>query len=76
MALDPGADAPLAEVELRGPPVVCLGAERGGLPLELIAAAAAEARIPLRRGGPESLNVAMAATLALYELGNRMARHA
>ena len=31
------------------------------------------ARIPLRDGGPESLNVAMAATVGLYELGNRMA---
>jgi tRNA G18 (ribose-2'-O)-methylase SpoU len=31
--------------------------------------------VPLRPGGPDSLNVAMAATVALYEL-NRMAGHA
>ena len=29
----------------------------------------------LRPDGPESLNVAMAATVALYDLGNRMAAH-
>ena len=32
------------------------------------------ARIPLRPDGPESLNAAMAATVGLYELGNRIAR--
>ena len=31
------------------------------------------ARIPLRDDGPDSLNAAMAATVGLYELGNRMA---
>lgn len=71
LALHAGADTELAGV--RGEPgtVVCLGAEREGLPPELIAAAGASARIPLRSGGPDSLNVAMAATLALYELGSR-----
>jgi tRNA G18 (ribose-2'-O)-methylase SpoU len=29
------------------------------------------AEIPLRGDGPDSLNVAMAATVALYELGTR-----
>ncbi len=55
------------------PPVVlCVGGEREGLPpLEAHARA-----IPMRAGGPESLNVAMAATVGLYELGNRIARHA
>jgi tRNA G18 (ribose-2'-O)-methylase SpoU len=56
--------------------VVCLGAERHGLPATLLHGAEHAARIPLRAGGPESLNVAMAATIALYELGTRMARHA
>jgi tRNA G18 (ribose-2'-O)-methylase SpoU len=55
--------------------VLCLGAEREGLPKEILSRAAETVRIPLREGGPESLNVAMAATVALYELGNRMARH-
>jgi tRNA G18 (ribose-2'-O)-methylase SpoU len=31
------------------------------------------AEIPLRPDGPDSLNVAMAATVGLYELGTRMA---
>ena len=34
------------------------------------------AEIPLRPDGPESLNVAMAATVALYDLSRRMADHA
>ncbi len=56
--------------------VVCVGAEREGLPAEVVEAAAASARIPIREGGPDSLNAAMAATVALYELGHRMRRHA
>ena len=73
LALDPAAQLTLREVELRPPVVVCVGGERQGLPPEVLAAAAQSARIPLRAGGPESLNAAMAATVALYELGNRMA---
>jgi TrmH family RNA methyltransferase len=81
IALDPRSDRPLAEVaELRAgqavPLVLCLGAEREGLPVELVRAAERVARIPLRPDGPESLNVAMAATVALYEVANRMAAHA
>ena len=53
--------------------VVCLGAEREGLPAEIADAADARATIPLRPDGPDSLNVAMAATVALYEVGTRMA---
>jgi RNA methyltransferase, TrmH family len=94
IALDAGADRPLAEVAAELEPagtdvargdapgaeparvVLCLGAEREGLPPEVLAAADAVGRIPLRAGGPESLNVAMAATVALYELATRMPRHA
>ena len=81
IALDAREGAPLAEVagrlaELPGPLVLCLGAEREGLPDTILSQAAETVRIPLREDGPESLNVAMAATVALYELGNRMARHA
>ena len=77
VALDRTRSAPLAELAPPAPPlVVCLGAEREGLPPELLERAAHTARIPLRDDGPESLNVAMAATVALYELANRMARHA
>jgi RNA methyltransferase, TrmH family len=72
VGLDARAERPLSEVEADPPLVVCLGAEREGLPSGMPAVA----RIPLRMGGPESLNVAMAATVALYDLGNRMAADA
>ena len=77
LALDSASGEPLAEVPLEaGPVVVCLGAEREGLPADVLESADAVARIPLRAGGPESLNVAMAATVALYEVERRMRGHA
>jgi RNA methyltransferase, TrmH family len=76
IALDPRAERDVRTVELGDQVAVCAGAERHGLPEAVLAAADEVARIPLRRGGPESLNVAMAATVALYEIGNRMAAHA
>jgi RNA methyltransferase, TrmH family len=75
IALERGAGLALAQLEAKAPAVVCVGAEREGLPPELADAAALRAEIPLRPEGPDSLNVAMAATVALYELGNRMAAH-
>lgn len=48
-----------------------IGAEREGLPAELIAAADHAATIPI---AGDSLNAAMAATVALYEVSRRMAR--
>jgi TrmH family RNA methyltransferase len=55
------------------PPELTLlvGAEREGLPEAVVGAADIVAQIPSRI---ESLNAAMAATIALYELGTRMAR--
>jgi RNA methyltransferase, TrmH family len=76
LGLTPEAEATLAEVELEPPLVLCLGAEREGLPADVAEAADAVARIPLRPDGPDSLNVAMAAAVALYEVANRMAGHA
>jgi TrmH family RNA methyltransferase len=78
LALDGDADATLASAaaELSTPLVLCVGGERDGLPPEVLAAADAVARIPQRADGPDSLNVAMAATVGLYELGNRMAADA
>ncbi|MEK6328284.1 MAG: RNA methyltransferase [Actinomycetota bacterium] len=76
LALDGGAETPLGELEVEPPVVICLGAERHGLPSELSAEVDARVRIPMRPDGPDSLNVAMAATVALYELGHRMAAHA
>jgi RNA methyltransferase, TrmH family len=75
VALSTEGERTLSEVELSAPVVLCLGAERAGLPAEVLAGAEATARIPLRPDGPDSLNVAMAATIALYEAANRMARH-
>ncbi|HKP91411.1 MAG TPA: RNA methyltransferase [Thermoleophilaceae bacterium] len=75
VALLPHGARPLADTAVERPVVVCLGAERDGLPGEVARRATARATIPLRAGAPDSLNVAMAATVALYEL-NRMAGHA
>jgi tRNA G18 (ribose-2'-O)-methylase SpoU len=73
LALDAGAGDVLCEVELRRPLVLCLGAEREGLPAAFVAAVDATARIPMRPEGPDSLNVAAAAAVAIYEVANRMA---
>ncbi len=77
LALDGSADTTLADAVagVEKPVVLCVGAERSGLPDDLLAAADAVARIPIAADGPESLNAAMAATVGLYELGNRMAAH-
>jgi TrmH family RNA methyltransferase len=48
-----------------------VGAEREGLPADVVAACDAVATIPVRA---ESLNAAMAATVALYEMRPRMRR--
>lgn len=49
---------------------ICLGAEREGLPAEVLAECEAEATIPLRPGGAESLNVAAAAAIAAQRLSS------
>jgi TrmH family RNA methyltransferase len=79
LALSASAGRPLAEVAAgltSDRVVLCLGAERAGMPDEVGADCDAVARIPLRPDGPDSLNVALAAAVALYEVGNRMAAHA
>jgi RNA methyltransferase, TrmH family len=60
----------LADVDLGGDVVFVLGAEREGLPDDVVALCDAAATIPLA-GGAESLNVAMAGTVALYERARR-----
>jgi RNA methyltransferase, TrmH family len=58
-----------------GPVTLLVGAERDGLPEEVLAGCERVAHIPID-GGAESLNAAMAATVALYELtrqANRLA---
>lgn len=68
VALDGGGDIAIQDVEIEGPVVICAGAERDGLSDETLARADIVACIPMRAHGPESLNVAMAATVAMYQL--------
>jgi RNA methyltransferase, TrmH family len=70
VALVPRGGEPLAELELGGPTTFVLGAEREGLPDDVLARCEGRATIP-QAGGAESLNVAMAGTIALYELRRR-----
>jgi RNA methyltransferase, TrmH family len=70
IALVPRGGEPLAETDLSGEVVFVLGAEREGLPDDVLARCDATATIPLAPGA-ESLNVAMAGTVALYELARR-----
>jgi len=65
LALDATAERELRDVDVTAPVVLVLGSERGELPegVETV-------RIPVHA---DSLNVAMAATVALYEVANRMA---
>jgi len=76
IALDSSAETAIADLTAEPPLVLCVGAEREGLPPAVLDAAAGTVAIPVRPGGPESLNAAMAATVGLYELGNRIARDA
>ena len=64
VALDGAAPTPLHRIDLTGEVTLLVGAERDGLPEEILAAAHAAARIPI---ATHSLNAAMAATVALYE---------
>jgi RNA methyltransferase, TrmH family len=74
VALDPGAERELGAVDASPPLVVAIGAEREGLPADVLERAEVRARIPIREGGPDSLNAAMAATVALYEVGRMIGR--
>jgi RNA methyltransferase, TrmH family len=66
IALAPRDGVPLPELELPERVIFVLGAEREGLPEEVLAAADAVASIP-QAGRAESLNVATAGAIALYE---------
>jgi TrmH family RNA methyltransferase len=61
------------EVDLTGPVAVVLGNEGAGLDEDLMAAAAVRAAIPMR-GGVESLNVAVAAGIRLFEAARQRRR--
>ena len=63
----------LEDADLEEPLMFLLGAEREGLPEEVLAQCDERATIPVAPGA-ESLNVAMAGTIALYELARRRSR--
>lgn len=62
-----GGDAPGGAAP---PLTLCLGAEREGLPPEVVEACERRWTIPLRAGGAESLNVAAAAAIALQGISS------
>ena len=70
VALVAGRGPSLASLELEDGVTLMIGSERDGLPDDLVAAADHVAQIPIVN---HSLNAAMAATVALYEV-TRMAR--
>ena len=65
-ALDGTADLPLARLDLTGRIGLVLGAEDAGIRRLVRRACDFEAAIPMN-GGADSLNVAVAAGIALYE---------
>jgi TrmH family RNA methyltransferase len=66
VALVARAGRPLSELALAGPIAFVLGAERAGLPREVLDACDQVASIPIAASA-ESLNVAVAGSVALYE---------
>jgi TrmH family RNA methyltransferase len=62
-----GGEDPTALV---GAATLCLGAEREGLPNEVLAECEAQVTIPLRSGGAESLNVAAVAAIACERISS------
>jgi RNA methyltransferase, TrmH family len=67
VALVPSGGIPLPELDSGGDVVLVLGAERDGLPAEVLERCDERVSIP-QPGGGESLNVALAGAIALYEL--------
>jgi TrmH family RNA methyltransferase len=74
IAAVPRGGTPLPALDLRGPTAIVLGAEGAGVDPDTVRAAAGTVTIPMgapiRRSGPgqvESLNVAVAAAVILYE---------
>ena len=67
VALAPGEGVALRALDLDEPVLFVLGSERTGLPDEVAARCDEVAHVPLAQGGAQSLNVAMTATLCLYE---------
>jgi len=70
VALVPDGGVPLPELKIEGDVVLVLGAEREGLSADVLDRCDERASIP-QPGGGDSLNVAMAGAIALYELARR-----
>jgi RNA methyltransferase, TrmH family len=70
LALVAHGGTPLPELSVDGGVVLVLGAERDGLPAEVLERCDEQVSIP-QPGGGESLNVALAGAIALYELARR-----
>ena len=73
IALVPDAETPLWAADLKGPAVLVVGAERHGLPPDVVERCDATCSIP-QAAGVDSLNAAQAATLALYEAARQRNR--
>ena len=72
IALVPDGGIPLPDLDSEADVVLVLGSERGGLPTEVLERCDERASIP-QPGGGDSLNVALAGAIALYELARREA---
>ena len=70
VALVAHGGTPLPELSVDGDAVLVLGAERDGLPPDVIERCDERVSIP-QPGGGDSLNVALAGAIALYELARR-----
>ncbi len=66
IALSTGGDTPFTDFAFRAEDILLFGRESAGLPADVLGAAEARLRIPLRPGA-RSLNVASAAAIALAE---------
>ncbi len=67
VALVAGAGDRLSDMNLSDRTMLCLGPERAGLPEEIVKLCGAKGNIPMQEGAVESLNVAQAAGIALYQ---------
>ena len=73
VALAPSGGILLPELQIDGDVVLVVGAEREGLPADVLERCEERVSIP-QPGGGDSLNVAMAGAIALYELARRQGR--
>ncbi len=67
VALVPEGGDRLSDLDLSNRTMLCLGSERVGLPEEIVKSCGAIGNIPMQEGAVESLNVAQAASIALYQ---------